>query len=301
MPSGVQTKMNPNLYKLPLSLLRRLYGSQGISYEALLRLSGKEEINPQTLASSQKRDMHDFFVGLMGKRTIEPDNSMELTMCNEVAVRAKDSQEHLLNQFCKLTKRHHHFIAFKRGSCRAIRTEGAEGGRALRLESQVPKVLHDVAIPSPFRRLSAASRAPPFVGSRCPAGVFRVSPRSRGCRTQRDSFFCLPSLPPPPAASPSSSAWQGSLLPASHRRLMASRANPLKPGLLQCPLRGWGRRWARPSRGRMEPLGRGWSSTSSARPGWRVGEAGALCVCESGDAAHRLPELFTQSPPLQCI
>ncbi|KAM3845875.1 tachykinin-3 isoform 3-T3 [Vipera latastei] len=72
MPSGVQTKMNPNLYKLPLSLLRRLYGGQGISYEALLRLSGKEEINPQTLASSQKRDMHDFFVGLMGKRTIEP-------------------------------------------------------------------------------------------------------------------------------------------------------------------------------------------------------------------------------------
>ncbi|KAL7989775.1 hypothetical protein Chor_012441 [Crotalus horridus] len=63
---------NPNLYKLPLSLLRRLYGGQGISYEALLRLSGKEEINPQTLASSQKRDMHDFFVGLMGKRTIEP-------------------------------------------------------------------------------------------------------------------------------------------------------------------------------------------------------------------------------------
>ncbi|KAG8129486.1 hypothetical protein E2320_016264 [Naja naja] len=54
MPSGVQTKKNPELYKLPLSLLRRLYGGQGISYEALLRLSGKEEINPQTLASSQK-------------------------------------------------------------------------------------------------------------------------------------------------------------------------------------------------------------------------------------------------------
>lgn len=169
------------------------------------------------------------------------------------------------------------------------RTEGAEEGRTLRLESQVPKVWHHVAIPSPSRRLSAASWAPPSVGSRCPAGVFRASPRSRGCRTQRGSFFCLPSLPPPPAASPSSSAWQGSLLPASHRRLMASRANPLKPGLLQCPLRGWGRRWARPSRGRMEPLGRGRSSTSSARPGWRVGEAGALCVCESGDAAHRLP------------
>ncbi|XP_070592122.1 tachykinin-3 [Erythrolamprus reginae] len=79
MPSGVQTKKNPELYKLPLSLLQRLYGGQGISYEALLRLSGKEELNPQTLASSQKRDMHDFFVGLMGKRTIEPDNSIELS------------------------------------------------------------------------------------------------------------------------------------------------------------------------------------------------------------------------------
>lgn len=67
-----------------------------------------------------------------------------------------------------------------------------------------------------------------------------------------------PSLPQ--LAAPSSPRWP----PAS-----PSRANPLKPGLLQCPLRGWGRRWARPSRGRMEPLGR--SSTSSARPSWLAG------------------------------
>ncbi|XP_042307419.1 tachykinin-3 [Sceloporus undulatus] len=64
-------------YRLPPPLLRRLYDGQGISYEALLRLSGKEAIGPQALASSQKRDMHDFFVGLMGKRTTEPDNPTE--------------------------------------------------------------------------------------------------------------------------------------------------------------------------------------------------------------------------------
>ncbi|XP_015278209.1 PREDICTED: tachykinin-3 [Gekko japonicus] len=77
MPSGLQTKKSLDSYKVSPSLLRRLYDGQGISYEALLRLTGKEEISPQALASSQKRDMHDFFVGLMGKRTSELDNSTE--------------------------------------------------------------------------------------------------------------------------------------------------------------------------------------------------------------------------------
>ncbi|XP_048343435.1 tachykinin-3 [Sphaerodactylus townsendi] len=66
-----------DLYKLSPSLLRRLYDGQGISYEALLRLTGKEDISPQELALSQKRDMHDFFVGLMGKRTSELDDPTE--------------------------------------------------------------------------------------------------------------------------------------------------------------------------------------------------------------------------------
>uniref|UniRef100_A0A8D0BR36 Tachykinin 3 n=1 Tax=Salvator merianae TaxID=96440 RepID=A0A8D0BR36_SALMN len=78
MPSGIQMKKSSDLYRLPPSLLRRLYDGQGISYEALLRLSGKEEVSPQALASSQKRDMHDFFVGLMGKRTTESDNPAEV-------------------------------------------------------------------------------------------------------------------------------------------------------------------------------------------------------------------------------
>ncbi|XP_032994310.1 tachykinin-3 isoform X2 [Lacerta agilis] len=68
MPSGMQTKKSSDFYKTPPSLLRRLYDGQGISYEALLRLSGKEEV----------RDMHDFFVGLMGKRTTEPDNPTDV-------------------------------------------------------------------------------------------------------------------------------------------------------------------------------------------------------------------------------
>ncbi|XP_060620167.2 tachykinin-3 isoform X1 [Anolis sagrei] len=76
-PSRIDVKKSSDPYRLPPSLLRRLYDGQGISYEALLRLSGKEEIAPQALASSQKRDMHDFFVGLMGKRTTEPDQPIE--------------------------------------------------------------------------------------------------------------------------------------------------------------------------------------------------------------------------------
>uniref|UniRef100_A0A670KJK3 Uncharacterized protein n=1 Tax=Podarcis muralis TaxID=64176 RepID=A0A670KJK3_PODMU len=68
IPSGMQTKKSSDFYKTPPSLLRRLYDGQGISYEALLRLSGKEEV----------RDMHDFFVGLMGKRTTEPDNPTDV-------------------------------------------------------------------------------------------------------------------------------------------------------------------------------------------------------------------------------
>uniref|UniRef100_A0A8D2LJ82 Tachykinin precursor 3 n=1 Tax=Varanus komodoensis TaxID=61221 RepID=A0A8D2LJ82_VARKO len=61
-------------YKLPPSLLRRLYDSQGISGEALIRLLGKEEISKHLPLPRNVRDMHDFFVGLMGKRTTEPDN-----------------------------------------------------------------------------------------------------------------------------------------------------------------------------------------------------------------------------------
>uniref|UniRef100_A0A8C0GH12 Tachykinin 3 n=1 Tax=Chelonoidis abingdonii TaxID=106734 RepID=A0A8C0GH12_CHEAB len=62
--SGIQTKPSSDLYQLPTALLKRLYDGHRVSYEALLQLVGKDDA----------RDMHDFFVGLMGKRTLEPDD-----------------------------------------------------------------------------------------------------------------------------------------------------------------------------------------------------------------------------------
>ncbi|XP_075759517.1 tachykinin-3 [Pelodiscus sinensis] len=71
---GLQMKTSADLYKLPPALLRRLYDGQRVSYEALLRLAGRDEARPKVLVPPQKRDMHDFFVGLMGKRTLELDD-----------------------------------------------------------------------------------------------------------------------------------------------------------------------------------------------------------------------------------
>ncbi|XP_037227109.1 tachykinin-3 [Falco naumanni] len=45
-------------------------GSPGAAYAALLQLLREEDAGPPT--APQKRDMHDFFVGLMGKRAAEP-------------------------------------------------------------------------------------------------------------------------------------------------------------------------------------------------------------------------------------
>ncbi|XP_019411888.1 PREDICTED: tachykinin-3 [Crocodylus porosus] len=70
-----QVQRSSDLFKVPPSLLRRLY--QGVSYEALLQLADKAPVGPQALAPPQKRDMHDFFVGLMGKRTVMPGSPMD--------------------------------------------------------------------------------------------------------------------------------------------------------------------------------------------------------------------------------
>ncbi|XP_014381594.2 tachykinin-3 [Alligator sinensis] len=70
-----QIQRSSSLFKLPPSLLRRLY--QGVSYEALLQLADKAPVGLQALAPSQKRDMHDFFVGLMGKRTVVPGSPVD--------------------------------------------------------------------------------------------------------------------------------------------------------------------------------------------------------------------------------
>ncbi|XP_065714865.2 tachykinin-3 isoform X2 [Patagioenas fasciata] len=44
----------------------------GAAYAALLQLLRGENAGPSAPAAPQKRDMHDFFVGLMGKRAAEP-------------------------------------------------------------------------------------------------------------------------------------------------------------------------------------------------------------------------------------
>ncbi|XP_020845937.1 tachykinin-3 isoform X2 [Phascolarctos cinereus] len=66
-----------DLYQLPPSLLRRLYNSRSLSLDGLLRLLSKTSMDPKESMDFQKRDMHDFFVGLMGKRNIQSEPPME--------------------------------------------------------------------------------------------------------------------------------------------------------------------------------------------------------------------------------
>ncbi|XP_040549977.1 zinc finger and BTB domain-containing protein 39 isoform X2 [Gallus gallus] len=56
----------------PEQLSWRARGSPGAAVAALLQLLREEENGPPAPAPPQKRDMHDFFVGLMGKRAAEP-------------------------------------------------------------------------------------------------------------------------------------------------------------------------------------------------------------------------------------
>ncbi|XP_058529744.1 tachykinin-3 [Ochotona princeps] len=61
----------------PSSVLRRLHSGRSFSLEELLRVLGKASMDPKAVASSpQKRDMHDFFVGLMGKRNMQPGSGL---------------------------------------------------------------------------------------------------------------------------------------------------------------------------------------------------------------------------------
>ncbi|XP_038609217.1 tachykinin-3 [Tachyglossus aculeatus] len=74
---GGQSKKPSDLPQLPLSLLRRLYDSRAISLDGLLGLLAQTSADPKELASPQKRDMHDFFVGLMGKRRARADGDKD--------------------------------------------------------------------------------------------------------------------------------------------------------------------------------------------------------------------------------
>ncbi|XP_068777215.1 tachykinin-3 [Struthio camelus] len=56
----------------PPALPRRAPGSPAAAFAALLQRLRAEEAGP---GAPQKRDMHDFFVGLMGKRAAQPGRS----------------------------------------------------------------------------------------------------------------------------------------------------------------------------------------------------------------------------------
>ncbi|XP_045409540.1 tachykinin-3 [Lemur catta] len=72
--SGGHSKKDSNLYQLPpSSLLQKLYNGRSVSLEELLKVLSKASLDPKESSLPQKRDMHDFFVGLMGKRNIQPD------------------------------------------------------------------------------------------------------------------------------------------------------------------------------------------------------------------------------------
>ncbi|XP_012790649.1 tachykinin-3 [Sorex araneus] len=69
VPSRAHGK-DTDSYQLPPSLLRRLYDSS-VSLEGLLRVLSRASVGPKASSLAQKRDMHDFFVGLMGKRNTQ--------------------------------------------------------------------------------------------------------------------------------------------------------------------------------------------------------------------------------------
>ncbi|XP_016048841.1 tachykinin-3 isoform X2 [Erinaceus europaeus] len=71
-----------DLYHLPPSLLRRLYEGRSASLDGLLKVLSKASMGAKEPSLPQKRDMHDFFVGLMGKRTLQPDTPVGVNQEN---------------------------------------------------------------------------------------------------------------------------------------------------------------------------------------------------------------------------
>ncbi|EDM16452.1 tachykinin 2 [Rattus norvegicus] len=75
---GGRLSKDSDLSLLPPPLLRRLYDSRPISLEGLLKVLSKASVGPKETSLPQKRDMHDFFVGLMGKRNSQPDTPADV-------------------------------------------------------------------------------------------------------------------------------------------------------------------------------------------------------------------------------
>ncbi|XP_075055524.1 tachykinin-3 [Mixophyes fleayi] len=71
--SSAQFKKSSDIYKLPVSLLKRFYDED--SYDGFVGLMGRRNSDSKEFSSLPlKRDMHDFFVGLMGKRNLQAVN-----------------------------------------------------------------------------------------------------------------------------------------------------------------------------------------------------------------------------------
>ncbi|XP_004466212.1 tachykinin-3 [Dasypus novemcinctus] len=75
---GRRQGKNSEFSQLPPSLLRRLYDSRSVSLDGLLKMLSKASVDSKELSLPQKRDMHDFFVGLMGKRNGQPDPPIDV-------------------------------------------------------------------------------------------------------------------------------------------------------------------------------------------------------------------------------
>ncbi|XP_024431957.1 tachykinin-3 [Desmodus rotundus] len=78
VPRGGRREKFPDINQL----LKTLSGSGSVSVDELLKTLGKASKDPKKLSLLQKRDMHDFFVGLMGKRNIQPDTPIGVNQEN---------------------------------------------------------------------------------------------------------------------------------------------------------------------------------------------------------------------------
>ncbi|XP_032871593.1 tachykinin-3 isoform X2 [Amblyraja radiata] len=66
---GVLTKGSMNEEKLPHLFLKRFY--DGLSYDGFVALMGRRMAGTKEIPVAQKRDLDDFFVGLMGRPNME--------------------------------------------------------------------------------------------------------------------------------------------------------------------------------------------------------------------------------------
>ncbi|XP_006859658.1 PREDICTED: tachykinin-3 [Chrysochloris asiatica] len=82
VPRRDHSKKDLDLYQLPPSLLRRLLDNHSVSLDGLLKILSQASARPKESGYPQKRDMHDLFVGLMGKRNTQRDTPLDVNQEN---------------------------------------------------------------------------------------------------------------------------------------------------------------------------------------------------------------------------